>query len=354
MSKIYSLDDLLAQSFTNIATLGIDNINDSIQAHLDWLNASINEQMTLLAERTTDQRRIWGGSERMEMNEVDEFGVARTQAPTSGLELGFPLRKFEVSTGWTNDYLQRATGKEIAKKLLGVQTAYAQRIQDELLFSIFNNVNYTYVDTFVDKTSLAVKAFLNADGAAIPDAPNGTTFDGSTHTHYKGRAGGSLAYTDIDSLISNVVEHGNMKGVSLFVPEAMVATLSGLTSTKFVKLTSAVLVPANTSDATIVRDNVDNDPANKLVGYWDSYPVYTRSWVPANYIAVLATGASEKPLVYREDKYVQGLVGDMEYGNPVITAKAFKAYMGVSVWNRAAGAVLYTGGTSYVKPTLTR
>ena len=350
MSKIYTLEDLLAQTNTPLSTLGVDNVNAAIQAHVDFLNQSVSEQMELLAEETSDARRIWGGSEDMEMIETDEFGDARTQAPTSGVEVGFPLRKFSVSTGWSNEWYMRAMANELSKKTLGAQHAYLTRIQDEIRYAVYNKANYSYKDYLVDNTTLGVKAFLNNDGSEVPSAPNGTAF-ASTHNHYLAKAGASLAATDIDSLVSTVVEHGG-KGVTLFVDSAMPATMAGLASTKFVKLTMAGIVPANTSDATLVRDNVDNDPANKLVGYWDGVPVFTRSWVPTGYIACMATGAAEKPLVYRVVKFVKGLVPVVEFGQPTITAKIWRAYFGVSAWNRSAGAVLdSTHTTTYSNPS---
>jgi len=356
-TKIFTLEDLLAQTNTPLASLGIDNINVAIQNHLDFLNQSVSEQLGLLAEETPDARRIWGGTETYEMKEVDEFGVAKTQAPTSGVEVGFPLRRFSVSTGWSAEWVQRAMASELAKKVIGTQAAYLTKIQDEILFAVFNKDNYAFKDYLVDNTSLSVKAFLNADGAVIPNSPNGTAFVGASHQHYVGTVGASLAYTDIDTLISNVVEHGNMKGIALFTTVAVANSMALLATKPMVRLTYANIVPSTDSDATVLRDNGESDPANKLVGFFGPYPVYTRSWVPTGMIACLATGAAEKPLVYRVDRQasLRGLQPEMEFGFPVITAKTWRSYFGMAVWNRAAGAVLDTAHqTTYTEPTLVR
>jgi hypothetical protein len=47
--------------------------------------------------------------------------------------------------------------------------------------------------------------------------------------------------------------------------------------------------------------DTESDPSNRFVGYWgDKFiPVYTKPYAFVNYVAVLATGASEKPLVRR-------------------------------------------------------
>lgn len=352
---IYSLEDLLAQEHVPASEFGLDAIAAAIQARLDYLNGEVANQMTWLAEQSADTRRVWGTSENFVMKEVDEYGFARTQQPTSGVEVGFPLRKFSVSTGWTRDYILRATPADLAKKSLGIMAAYQTMLRNEVRYAVFNNDNYTFTDFLGDGTDLSVKAFLNADSALIPDSPDGDTFDGATHNHYVGTSGASLAYTDIDTLIANVVEHGNMRDVSLIINEADVSTLQGLTSTKFVALSLAVLVPSANADSTVLRSNVNEDPSNKLVGYWAGYPVYTRSWVPDNYVVAAAVGAGQKPLVHRVEKIasLRGLRMVYEFDANPITSQSWEAYEGFGAWNRAALAVLDTAHqTNYTEPTI--
>jgi hypothetical protein len=352
---IYSLEDLLAQRFTPASDFGLDKIADVIQARLDWLNGQVNDQMGLLAETSDDVRRVWGGNAAFEMKEVDEYGEARTQKATSGVEVNFPLRKFSVSTGWTADFMRRATPRDLALSVIGIENAYLERLQAEIKFALYNKDNYSITDKFGDRTSLSVKAFLNADSAAIPDAPDGTSFNGASHTHYNGTA--SLAVSDIDALISDVVEHGLTKGVTLFIPAGMVSTLEGLSGTKFVKLTSSLLVPASDSIHAVSRIDPEADLNNVLVGYWDGrVPVVTRSWAVANYIVCVATGAAEKPLVRRVDRIesLRGLVPTVEYGLHPLTAKSYEAFVGFGAFNRAAVAILDTANSSYTEPTLIR
>jgi hypothetical protein len=114
----YSLEDLLAQRYVPASQFGFDAIARAIQAHLDWLNGQVADQVGLIAESSTDVRRVWGTSENMEMKEVDELGVARTQKDTNGVEVNFPLRKFSRSTGWTSDFVARATPADLAHEPL--------------------------------------------------------------------------------------------------------------------------------------------------------------------------------------------------------------------------------------------
>lgn len=355
---IYRLEDLLAQNFTNAGEFGFDNIVKSIQARLDYVNAEADNMIGLMAEKTADRRRVWGSETTNTMVEVmDDLGSANSRKTNPGVEVAFPLRKFSVKTGWSQEWLKRATPAEVAKKFLEAENGYFTRLIDEIKFAIFNDDNYSYTDWLTDGTSLPVKAFLNADSAAIPSAPDGTAFSGATHKHYKGTAGASLAATDIDALVENVREHG-LRGLALFVNAADVSTLVGLASTKFTALTHAVLaVPGRTSGTVAVDSPESYDLANRLAGYWDGIPVYTKPFVPDNYIMCIALDSRDKPLVYRVDTVAgnQGLVVAAEYGMHPITAKEYVAYYGFGAWNRAAIAVLDTAHqTNYTEPTLIR
>ena len=336
----YSLEDLLAQRFVPASEFGFDNIARAIQAHLDWLNAQVADQVGMIAESSTDVRRVYGGSEQMEMKEVDEVGVARTQSDSNGAEVDFPLRKFSISTGWTADFMARATPADLAQKALDIEAAYITRFRNELAAALFGKSNYSFVDWLGDGTTLAIKKLLNADGMAVPNAPDGTTF-ATTHQHYKGTAGASLAYTDIDSIISNVTEHG-LTNVQLLINQADVATLTALSGTKFTALTLAVVaLPARTT-GTVETQVVTDDPANKLVGYWAGYPVLTRSWVPDNYYMANAVNAPMKPIVHRLDKFtaLNGMRMVYQLNAHPLTAQTFEAEIGFGAWGRHSAAIL--------------
>lgn len=354
---IYRLDDLLSYTFTPASEFGIENIVKTIQDRLAYLNGEVNNMMGLLAEKTTDRKRVWGSETTNTMVEVmDDLGSANSRVTSPGVEVDFPLRKFSVKSGWTREWIRRATVAEVAKKFLEAQNGYLTRMIDEIKFSIFNDDNYTYADWLVDNTNLSVKAFLNNDGSAVPAAPDGTTFL-TTHQHYTGTSGASLAYTDIDTLISNVREHGN-RGLALFVNAADVSVLVGLASTKFTAVThSVVAVPGRTSGTIALDDPANYDLNDRLAGFWDGVPVYTKPWCVDNYIVCAALGADEKPLVYRVDEVTgnQGLIAELDYGIHPVNLKEYVAFYGLGAWNRASLAVLDTATqTTYTEPTLIR
>ena len=147
-----------------------------------------------------------------------------------------------------------------------------------------------------------------------------------------------------------------MPGVKLFINSADVATLVALTTTKFTQLTNAVLAVPGRTSGTVVTANVEDDPENKLVGYWAAYEVHTRSWVPDNYYVAAATGSQEKPLVHRMDKFsnLRGLRLVAQTAMHPLTAQTWEAEIGFGAWGRNAIAVLSTNQTNYVEPTLVR
>lgn len=336
----YSLEDLLAQRFVPASEFGFDGIARAIQAHLDWLNAQVADQMGMIAETTTDVRRVWGGSEDGEMVEVDETGVARTQKAEMGEEIDFPLRKFSRSTGWTADYMARATPADLATRVLKFESAYVTRLRQELAAALFAKANYSVVDYLGDGTTLSIKRLKNADAMAVPNAPDGTTF-AATHQHYNGTVGASLAVADIDAVIANVTQHG-FTNVQLIINQADVATLVGLASTKFVALTLAVVALPARVTGTVETQVVTDDPANKLVGYWAGYPVITRSWVPDDYYLAVAVDAPQKPVVHRIDKFtaLNGLRLVAQFGQHPLTAQTYEAEIGFGVWGRTSAAIL--------------
>lgn len=348
----YSLADLLAQRFVPASQFGFDNIARAIQAHLDWLNAQVADQMGMIAESSSDVRRVYGASESMQMAEVDELGVARTQKDTQGAEIDFPLRKFSISTGWTADFIARATPADLAQKALDVTTAYVTRLRQELAAALFNKANYSFVDWLGDGTTLAIKKLCNADSMPIPNAPDGTSFAG-THQHYVGTVGASLAAADIDAVIALVAEHG-LTNVQLLINQANVATLTNLASTKFTALTLAVVAVPGRTSGTVETQVVTDDPANKLVGYWAGYPVLTRSWVPSGFYLANAVNAPMRPILHRLDKFasMNGLRLVNTLGMHPLTARTWEAEIGFGVWGRHSAAILDGGHqTTYSNPS---
>jgi hypothetical protein len=352
---VYSISDLLNHKFTPASEFGFDNIMATIEAQTAYVNAEVTAMLSQFCEQTTKPKAIWGKTSPSMFTEVnDDLGGASGKQTQPGIEMHVPLRKFVGKTGWTSEFLKRAMVSQVATAFLDIQSGYWKRMLAELQYAFYKVALYTYVDKWGDGTTLSyVRPFAIADSTAVPDAPDGTSFDSSTHTHYKGYSS-SLTYDDIDAVITNVAEHGHT-GLGLYVNNSNVATLAALASTKFVPITHAVLVPATSADATLSRDDPANqDRNNRLAGYWDGVPVFTRPWAISDIYACIATGGRVKPLKWRVDVApgTQGLVRGEQYGMHPLTAQEYSAYYGFAPFERTAAAFLDGGhATNYTQPT---
>jgi hypothetical protein len=311
----------------------------------------MNELVGNFAEQSTDRLRRYGGDDTMVMEEVDEHGRADAQKISAGVNVGFPLRKFDISVQWTRDYFRRATGQELAAQFTAATAADVRNFEKVLREALFTPANYTFIDRFVDNVSLDVKRLLNADSAVIPPSPVGTAFDGSTHTHYLARAGGSVAASDISALLTTVTEHFAAGELLLYINRAEETAVRAMTS-NFTAYVDARIIPAqNTQQA---RGNLDAmNIYDRAIGIFDNAEVWVKPWMPANYMFAFIRGAGA-PLLYRTDPATSSnLEIAAEDESYPLRARTMARYFGFGVWNRANGAVLYTGNTTYAAPTFT-
>lgn len=348
----HDISSLLAARHQTVASFGMDTVVEVLRADLAAHNAIMRDALGDLAERTTDRQRLAGTSASGEMTEVDEFGRVATQKQTPGQTVGFPLRKLDYALGWTRRFLEKATPADLAIGQLAAQKAHRKAVARELRRALYVSSNYTFYDHLVDNVSLSVKRLVNADSAQIPEGPNGEAFDGSTHTHYQARAG-SLAASDVDALVKDVLEHGHGGQIKIVIAAGDAATMANLTA-GFTPLNTAFVTPGSASPTTAARlDPTRAD--NRLIGYWNgAYEVWTKPWAIANYWLAYDASDAAKPLVMREDT-VRGsdLTVEAEIDMYPLRAEYMSAMFGFGVWTRTNGAVLYIGDTSWADPSIT-
>lgn len=355
-NQIYTMDDLFDARYASqgLSQLGLEAVLNSLVAYGNFLVEDAAEQLRVFCGQTENAREVWGGVAKLSFQEVDEFGKGETQKDIKDQELHYPLRKISAAHGMSNEFFKRADGREIAKLMLEMDNGFNQRIRDEIKTTIFKNTSTQWKSNIYPRDGLLqkIQPFLNADSATIPDAPNGTTFTASSHNHYAGTTGSSLTFGDIDLLLSNVREHfADSVNVRLFVDSTMPATLSALSGTKFVynQFVNVVDQTAGKIGATVNLGG--GNRANTFIGVWDGSEVWTRSWVPANYIVAMADNPLSPAILRRVDPLFQGMQSDGIVTDGRLTVQEFYAYMGFGVYNRAAGAVLQTNAQSYSIPS---
>ncbi|HXI15488.1 MAG TPA: hypothetical protein VNM48_03880 [Chloroflexota bacterium] len=350
LSTLDSLATLTAASGQSVAAFGEDRAFATIIATLAAHNALLLEADSALVERTTDRLRRYGGNDTINFEELDQWGTPNTQKVAAGVNVGAPLRLYGTAVQWTRKYFQVATPAELAAQFTAALNGDLRNRMLQLKRAIFTPTNSNFTDKLVDQVVLPLKAFLNADGAAIPSGPNGETFS-PNQTHYLASATGTLALADVTGLLNTVVEHYSSGEVQLYINQAQEATIRALAG--FQAYVDSRIIQAST--ASYAQGGLDMMQIyNRSIGILAQARVSVKPWMPANYLFAFVDGAPA-PLMMRTRNAGSGdmeLVYDAE--EHPLRARALEREFGIGVWNRTNGAALaIVANATYVAPTLT-
>jgi hypothetical protein len=354
-SGIYSIKDLLEVRNASAAQFGIDHIQATLASETAWTNQSVNELLADLVQPTVNQSEIWGSAVAVSADEVDELGGSLPKKQLPGITASVPLRRFTQRLGWSQKYFELKSPNQLASEYLALRKGYLLEIQKQIKKAIYNNVNYSYVDSLYNGVTLSVKQFCNADGGyTLPDSPGGATFTSASHDHYAGEA--SFAPGFVDSLISNVTEHGgnNTRGVKLVCALADVTTVTSA-SAGFTSLPDAN-IQTLTTQLVSGRTADFSDLENRLLGFWTGgVEVWVKPWAIANYIVCYASGANPKPLLYRQrpQSSLQGWRIASPYNDYPLIAQNAEFELGFAAFKRDSLAVLYFSNATWANPTIT-
>ena len=190
---------------------------------------------------------------------------------------------------------------------------------------------------------------LNADSATIPNGPFGETFDGSSHSHYNGVS--SLSVAGVQATILDVLEHTADANLVIIIAQANYAAFAALANFIPAALPTTVYA-SDTSRGITTLDLSQNN--NRLVGYFDGYPVWVKPWAVASYTLVLDLNG-ERPLKKRErpNAAQQGLQMNSQSEIEPLRVDFFEAEFGFGAWRRDGAAILYSGNSTYANPTIT-
>lgn len=342
--------DLLASNpaVQTVAQVGELNVWQSVDALFQIHNELVMEQANDLTRPTVNQQEFYGGGDAMTMDEIDQFGTPDTQKIAAGTTVGFPLRKYGRSIGWTRAYFEETTVDEFSRQVRSIFDADLLRLQTNIRKALYGPTNYTFQDRLVRNIALPVKALLNADSQAIPIGPNGETFNAATHTHYLAAA--ALNNTSMDALINAVLEHYALGSVRVYINKAQEATARGLTG--FNPLIDVNIRPATTAQIA-VGDLTQVNLQNRQIGYYDggngAAEVWVKPWTFSGYLFAFNPQAP-KPLGWRTRPgrgQLRLMADDEDYP---LRAQTYEREYGLAVWERSNGAVLQITGGSYGAP----
>jgi hypothetical protein len=349
-------DTLATARNTTIVNFGEDLAWQAIQDALTAHNQQLAESMREFVEDTTDRQRAYGGPDTMGMEELDEFGTPDAQKIAAGATVAFPLKFYGIALQWTRLYFINHMASELAAQVTAAQDADIKSIHRELKKALFLSSNYTFIDRRVDNVSLGVKALINADSSPMPLAPDGTSFNGATHTHYlsagvtwPGTAANTA--TDLDTLTNHVLEHFLSGQLLVLINRAQEATVRAATG--FNPLVDDRLLIASTTQ--VARGGLDMvNLTNRRIGVYGPAEVWVKPWIPAGYILCLHTGTGGAALVRRTREGNGGnLELQFEQEEYPLRARGLGREFGFGVYNRIAAAVMYVTSGGYVNPVIT-
>ncbi len=344
----HDISTLLATRFQSAVAFGLDTIQRVLEADVAAHNAIVQQMVSDLCEVTTDRQRRYGTSVAGEMVEVDEYGRAATQVAKPGATVGFPLRLFQFNLGWTEKWLQTHTPADMATAVQNAEKAHLRAIQRDIKKAAYLSANYTFNDFLVDKVDLAVKRFVNADSANIPDGPNGEVFDGASHTHYNTSA--TLTAAALEANINDVVEHGHGSMVKVAISRTNEEATRALTGFVGYPDPRVIYRVSDTPAQTLDISRLDN----RAIGIFKGAEVWVKPWAIANYSFCWDADAPGKPLAFRQrdTATLQGLRMVSQIPTYPLYAQYIEAEFGVGVWTRTNGAVLYFANEAWADPTI--
>lgn len=356
-----------SDGFRTIYDYGDDQLWAQTDEYLRIHNDLVTAMRGDLIVNTTAQQVRWGGLlDEGEMHAVDEYGrsdAEKTEIPIA--TNGLPLRKFDRSVQWTRDYFRTKTVREFALQMQAITGADLRNVRRQIRRALYiptNNLGY--VDREYDGTSTyAVRALLNGDGTPIPvNMEDGTTF-ASNHTHYIASAGG-VTNAAMDALIGLIIEHGVTGEVRIEIAQAQETAVRGLPG--FIGYTDPRTMAPNTigvGDQAVPNQNrlAIYNPRNRAIGIYGAAEIWVKPYAIAGYIVARDTG--RRPLAWRTRPNVGGANGrpQLTFGNLEIAAQDERYPLqaqtvlrefGVGVNDRAAAAILYVGGGTYVQPNI--
>lgn len=333
-------------------SLTFDEIVTALDSYVAAYNTIMRDQLdSLCTTRVGVAGRIgvYGGTASGSMMEVDEYGRAPTQRAAAVAQVAFPYKKYQYPVGWTREWEKRKSAADFARSVQGAQAGHRQRVSAEIKKALFPAANYTHRDHLIDNADLAVKRLVNADGATIPNGPNGQTFDGSTHTHYLGSA--TLTTTAVDGAIAHVIEHGHGARIRIYIAQTNETAFRALTG--FVAYVDPRLMLGTQANQPAQRLDITTTD-NRAIGIYGAAEVWVKPWMIANYLFVFDAGSPDKTLGLREDPVGSlDLTRAAQFEDHPLRVDFYESYFGFGVLTRTNGAILYFANATYTDPTIT-
>jgi hypothetical protein len=349
MGRVGTLDiDALLQNqaaFQTVQVFGVDEFAAAVQRELQAHDGNVRDMVAGIAVPTNE--RLWTASAGIskEMFEADEYSQVPTQKQLAGYNMGAPLRKRQISVGWTREYFRRKTVGQMSAELLACEEAHILMLYRDVRRALYFSSNYTFAERLQEPLiNIPVKRLINADSTVIEVGPNGEIFNGASHNHYLGSA--TLTAAAVQSAVNTVLEHRITAGLRIVISQTDRTSFEALTG--FKSYPDPRIQFMNTDQN---RQTIDLTRMNNLaIGTFSAAEVWVKPWAIANYVLVYDT--QRPPLVFRTREGDLALQTAGEFDAFPLHTQFLESHYGFAVRNRLSAALLYFANGTYADPTI--
>jgi len=348
VSRTDLLDTVPGQRGLTVDGQSVNSIWDDMQSMLSAFNASNDAVVALLSFQTDRSNEKVGVPINPGFQKATEFGRP-SKIRFKNIARGFPIEHFDLGDGYTQEYIDAATGGQLAAVQATVLNAWTTLEREITMEAVYNDTNLT------DQDGINVKRLYNGDGE-IPPTIKRWAHDG-THTHYLAGGGGGFTQTDLDTMGEHLVHHGFREfGDSAFILLAHrdeMATIRAF----------ANYIPADSSSrpeelgaSGVVRGMARGAGGLSVEGWVNDWTIVEFNDTPSGYLFGMVSGG---PL----DK--RNIVGNRVHENPSARGlrliegnrqnyplydSVYDGYLGAGVGQRGAGVIM-RDNASYAVPT---
>jgi len=348
LSRDDYLETVPGQRGVTIDGQPVNDIWVEMQAMLAAFNASNDAIVSLLSFETDRKTEKVGIPINPGFQTATEYGRP-SKIRYKQVSRGFPLEHFDLGDGYTQEYIDEATGGQLLAVQATILNAWTDLEKEVVLSALYGNANYT------DKDGIAIKRLYNADGE-IPPSIKRWSFDG-THNHYLFTGGAGFTETLLDSMSEQLIHHGYREfGDSTFLLMAHrddLPTIRGFTN--FIPAETSE-VPRLLANSGVVRGAERGATGLRVEGYVNDWTVVQVNDIPSGYLLGMVSGGPMD---------VRNVVGKRVHENPSARGlrliegnrqnyplydSVYDGYVGAGVAQRGA-AVIMQDAASYTAPT---
>ena len=296
---LYGFVQLKDLANRRVTEVGVQVVNDAINAAVTEHNRQINTILELFAERTTQFKERFTSPVVARLQPLDENGRARPIKPFGQYDVAYPLQDAGTAWGATYKAREKMTLQEANDITATLISADVRWLRDHVLAALFANADWTFQDPM--HGDLTIHGLANGD--AVQYTIQAGADEGATDDHYLGQAAAIADATNpFPTIYEELVEHPENSGeVISFIPTNVKTDVLSL-ATFYPVRDPNISAGANISELTgSLGVALPSGPAS-LLGY-DASGVWIAEWktLPDNRIVSLTTGG-ERPLKMREDE----------------------------------------------------